>query len=106
MFRSFTMSLGFGGSFIPIYLLATYTHKTLLYYQYGPPFKRLVAIYRPMTLPEIKQLQKMIKALPPQNLDRVVELVERGKQAEKRSHDEIFVDLEKEVRERAEGYIL
>ncbi|PON46463.1 NET domain containing protein [Trema orientale] len=55
--------------------------------------------YRPMTLPEKKQLQKMIKELPPKNLDRVAELVERGKRgkpAEKRSHDEIFIDLEKE----------
>lgn len=42
----------------------------------------------------------MIKGLPPKNLDRVVELVERGKPAEKRSHDNIFVDLEKEVQEK------
>ena len=46
----------------------------------------------------------MLKELPPKNLDRVVELIAH---AEKRSHDEINVDLEKEVKEekRAHGYI-
>ncbi|KAF4397400.1 hypothetical protein G4B88_027140 [Cannabis sativa] len=52
-----------------------------------------VSVCRPMTIPEKKQLQKMIKGLPPKNLDRVVELVEH---AEKKPADEIKVDLEKE----------
>ncbi|XP_030484955.1 uncharacterized protein LOC115701332 isoform X1 [Cannabis sativa] len=53
----------------------------------------LAVMCRPMTIPEKKQLQKMIKGLPPKNLDRVVELVEH---AEKKPADEIKVDLEKE----------
>ena len=59
---------------------------------------------RPLTFPEKIQLQKMIKELPPKNLDRVVELIAH---ADKSSHGEINVDLEKEVKEekRAHGYI-
>ncbi|XP_062105578.1 uncharacterized protein LOC133817176 [Humulus lupulus] len=53
----------------------------------------VASVCRPMTVPEKNQLQKMIKELPPKNLDRVVELIAH---AEKRSHDEINVDLEKE----------
>lgn len=41
----------------------------------------------------------MIKALPRENLDRVAELVKRGKQGDEKSDDDIHVDLEKEVRE-------
>lgn len=52
-----------------------------------------------MTFAEKKQLQKMIKALPRENLDRVAELVKRGKQGDEKSDDDIHVDLEKEVRE-------
>lgn len=51
---------------------------------------------RPMVLAEKKQLQKMIKGLPRENLDRVAELIERNKPADERSDDEIHVDLEKE----------
>lgn len=51
---------------------------------------------RPMVLAEKKQLQKMIKGLPRENLDRVAELTERNKPADERSDDEIHVDLEKE----------
>ncbi|XP_024031348.1 uncharacterized protein LOC21400680 [Morus notabilis] len=51
---------------------------------------------RPMTFAEKKQLQKMIKALPRENLDRVAELVKRGKRGDEKSDDDIHVDLEKE----------
>lgn len=50
-----------------------------------------------MTLVEKQQLRKLIQALPPKNLDRVVEIIQRSKPAEKESCDEIHVDLEKEV---------
>lgn len=59
--------------------------------------KLLSSIYRPMTLVEKQQLRKLIQALPPKNLDRVVEIIQRSKPAEKESCDEIHVDLEKEV---------
>ena len=59
-----------------------------------------------MTLAEKKQLQKMIKALPPKDLDHIAELVQRSRPADQRSCDEVFVDLEKEVLEVSDGYIL
>lgn len=67
---------------------------------------KLTVLCRPMVLAEKKQLQKMIKGLPRENLDRVAELIERNKPADERSDDEIHVDLEKEVKERANGYEL
>lgn len=49
-----------------------------------------------MTRREKQQLQKMIGKLPPQNLERAVEIIQRGKPPEEHS-DEIHVNLEKEV---------
>lgn len=41
-------------------------------------------------------LQKMIQKLPPKNLERAVEIIQRGKLSE--THvDEVHVNLEKEV---------
>ncbi|KAL6960503.1 hypothetical protein U1Q18_038266 [Sarracenia purpurea var. burkii] len=51
---------------------------------------------RLMTLSEKQQLQKLIKKLPPRNLDRVVEIIRRNKPPGKYFFDEIHVDLEKE----------
>lgn len=50
---------------------------------------------RPMTRTEKRQLQKLIQQLPKENLVRVVEIIQRGRPAEKPC-EEIFVDLEKE----------
>lgn len=49
-----------------------------------------------MTRREKQQLQKMIQKLPPKNLERAVEIIQRGKLPEIHS-DEIHVNLEKEV---------
>ena len=49
-----------------------------------------------MTRREKQQLQKMIQKLPPKNLERAVEIIQRGKPPEIHS-DEIHVNLEKEV---------
>lgn len=52
-----------------------------------------------MTLAEKQQLQKLIQDLPPRNLDRVVEIIQRNKPIDGRpSNNEIYVDLENEVR--------
>ncbi|XP_031259914.1 uncharacterized protein LOC116123438 [Pistacia vera] len=56
----------------------------------------VVSKCRPMTLSEKHELRKMIQKLPPNNLDRVVEIVRHNKSAEPQSSDEYFVDLEKE----------
>ncbi|KAG8501511.1 hypothetical protein CXB51_003801 [Gossypium anomalum] len=58
-------------------------------------FTLLTPIYRPMTRTEKRQLQKLIQQLPKENLVRVVEIIQRGRPAEKPC-EEIFVDLEKE----------
>ncbi|CAI9111154.1 OLC1v1011304C2 [Oldenlandia corymbosa var. corymbosa] len=52
----------------------------------------LLSNFRPMTLTERQKLQKLIKNLPPQNLDRVVEIIKRGKPCS----EEIHVDLEEQ----------
>lgn len=49
-----------------------------------------------MTLAEKQQLQKLIQKLPPRNLDRVVEIIQKNKPLEMRSPDVIHVDLEEE----------
>lgn len=54
-------------------------------------------VIRSMTLVEKQQLRKMIQELPPRNLDRVVEIIQRNKTIDRYSRDEILVDLEKEV---------
>ncbi|XP_057993313.1 uncharacterized protein LOC110656586 isoform X2 [Hevea brasiliensis] len=56
----------------------------------------VVSTCRPMSLAEKKQLQKLIQKLPPKNLNRVAEIVQRSKSLETQNCDEIFVDLEKE----------
>lgn len=49
---------------------------------------------RPMTLAEKQELRRLIQNLPPQNLDRVVEIIQRGKPPEKQSRDDdVTVDL-------------
>ncbi|XP_044465116.1 uncharacterized protein LOC123195469 isoform X3 [Mangifera indica] len=58
----------------------------------------VVSKCRPMTLSEKQELWKMIQKLPPNNLDRVVEIVQHDKSAEPLSSDEYFIDLEKEVK--------
>ncbi|KAK2969759.1 hypothetical protein RJ640_028039 [Escallonia rubra] len=49
---------------------------------------------RPMTRPEKQQLKQLIQKLPPRNLDRVVELIQRRDPRENYNSDEIHVDLE------------
>ncbi|KAK3012830.1 hypothetical protein RJ639_010422 [Escallonia herrerae] len=49
---------------------------------------------RPMTRPEKQQLKQLIQKLPPRNLDRVVELIQRRDPQENYKNDEIHVDLE------------
>ncbi|XP_059450129.1 uncharacterized protein LOC132181083 isoform X5 [Corylus avellana] len=51
---------------------------------------------RPMTLTEKQQLRKLVQKLPPKNLDRIAEIIRRGKPTEAQSCEEILVDLEKE----------
>ncbi|XP_060192057.1 uncharacterized protein LOC132621715 isoform X1 [Lycium barbarum] len=51
---------------------------------------------RLMTSPEKRHLRQLIQELPPGNLDRVVEMLCRGKQVEKHSCSEVRVDLENE----------
>lgn len=58
----------------------------------------VASIYRPMTLIEKQQLQKLIQKLPQENLVRVVDIIQRGRPAGKSRGEEIFVDLEQEVK--------
>lgn len=51
---------------------------------------------RLMTLTEMQQLQKLIQKLPPRNLDRVVEIIQRNKPLVTHSSDIIHEDLEEE----------
>lgn len=51
---------------------------------------------RSMTLSEKQHLQKMIQSLPPKNLDRIVEIIQRHDPAETQPCKEIYVDLEKQ----------
>lgn len=51
-----------------------------------------------MSVAEKKQLQILIQKLPPKNLNRVAEIVQREKPSETQNYDEIFVDLEKKVK--------
>ncbi|XP_058186475.1 uncharacterized protein LOC131303563 [Rhododendron vialii] len=57
---------------------------------------RILSTCRLMTLSEKQQLQKLIQKLPPRNLDRVVEIIQRNKPSGKYSSGTIHVDLEKE----------
>ncbi|XP_019183504.1 PREDICTED: uncharacterized protein LOC109178325 isoform X2 [Ipomoea nil] len=51
---------------------------------------------RLMTLSEKQQLQRMIKNLPPRNLDSVVKIIQRHRKSNANSCHEIHIDLEKE----------
>ena len=51
-----------------------------------------------MTRTEKRQLQKLIQKLPKENLVRVVEIIQHGRPVGKPCGEEIFVDLEKEVK--------
>lgn len=55
-------------------------------------------ICRSMSRYEKQQLQKLIQKLPPKNLSRIAEIVQRSKAVEMRNADEVFVDLDQEVR--------
>lgn len=52
---------------------------------------------RPMTIHEKHKLGNLIQKLPPENLDRVMEIIQNGNPAYTSSSDEVHVDLEKEV---------
>lgn len=56
----------------------------------------IISSCRHMTLLEKHKLRKLIEKLPPKNLDRVAEIIQRGKPSEKRSCDNIDVDLQQE----------
>ncbi|KAH7577273.1 hypothetical protein ACOSP7_001880 [Xanthoceras sorbifolium] len=56
----------------------------------------VVSKCRPMTRTEKRELCKLIQKLPPNNLHRVVEIVQHKKLAETQSSDELMVDLEQE----------
>ncbi|XP_065878097.1 uncharacterized protein [Euphorbia lathyris] len=56
----------------------------------------VVSTCRPMSSNEKQHLKKLIQKLPPKNLNRVVEIVQRNKLAEAQCSDEIFVDLERQ----------
>lgn len=68
--------------------------------------KILLRFYRLMTLSEKQQLQKLIQKLPPRNLDRVVEIIQRNKPSGKYSSGMIHVDLEKEASRRSALFVL
>lgn len=52
-----------------------------------------------MTRREKIQLQKLIQNLPQDNLERVVGILGRSDSSKTNLHDDITVDLEKEVRQ-------
>lgn len=68
--------------------------------------KILLRFYRLMTLSEKQQLQKLIQKLPPRNLDRVVEIIQRNKPSGKYSSGTIHVDLEKEASRKSALFVL
>ena len=70
----------------------------LLFSPYLNQFNPLTSIYRSMTHTERRQLQKLIQKLPKENLVRVVEIIQHGRPVGKPCGEEIFVDLEKEVK--------
>lgn len=59
-----------------------------------------------MTLSEKQQLQKFIQKLPPRNLDRVVEIIQRNKPSGEYSSGKIHVDLEKEASIKSAFFVL
>ncbi|XP_023756239.1 uncharacterized protein LOC111904744 isoform X1 [Lactuca sativa] len=60
----------------------------------------IISSCRHMTLLEKHKLRKLIEKLPPKNLDRVAEIIQRGKPSEKRSCDNIDVDLQQEMKKK------
>ncbi|MFS8032200.1 putative NET domain-containing protein [Helianthus anomalus] len=56
----------------------------------------VVSSCRAMSLVEKHQLSKMVQNLDPENLDRIVEIIQQGKPPEKQSRDDIIVDLQNE----------
>ncbi|KAF5739584.1 hypothetical protein HS088_TW12G00793 [Tripterygium wilfordii] len=56
----------------------------------------VVSKCRPMSLNEKQQLCKLIQKLPPQNLNRVAEIIQQSRPSEKQYCDEISVNLENE----------
>ncbi|CAK7328180.1 unnamed protein product [Dovyalis caffra] len=56
----------------------------------------VVSTCRPMKTIEKQELQELIKKLPPKNLNRVAEIVQRGKPLGMQSSDEVLVDLEQQ----------
>ncbi|KAK1568331.1 hypothetical protein Q3G72_023213 [Acer saccharum] len=56
----------------------------------------VVSKCRPMTRTEKRELRHLIQKLPPNNLGRVVEILQHNNMAETRSSSELLVDLEKE----------
>ncbi|KAI8533556.1 hypothetical protein RHMOL_Rhmol10G0020000 [Rhododendron molle] len=67
---------------------------------------RILSTCRLMTLSEKQQLQKLIQKLPPRNLDRVVEIIQRNKPSGKYSSGTIHVDLEKEASRKSALFVL
>ncbi|GJT24821.1 GATA transcription factor 7 [Tanacetum coccineum] len=53
----------------------------------------VISSCRPMTLAEKHQLRRLIEKLPSQNLDRVVEIMQRGKPPERQASHDITVNL-------------
>ncbi|KAI7734780.1 hypothetical protein M8C21_007086 [Ambrosia artemisiifolia] len=51
---------------------------------------------RAMSLEEKHQLRRLVENLDPENLDRVVQIIQRGKPPEKQARDDITVDLQNE----------
>ncbi|KAK1438800.1 hypothetical protein QVD17_04611 [Tagetes erecta] len=56
----------------------------------------VVSSCRAMTLAEKHQLVSLIQNLHPQNMDRIVEIIQRGKPAEEQFRDDITIDLQNE----------
>ncbi|KAK1290061.1 hypothetical protein QJS10_CPB18g00608 [Acorus calamus] len=56
----------------------------------------LMSMFRPMTLAEKQQLLNMIKKIPRNALDRVINIIQSRKPSESNPPDEIHVDLEEE----------
>ncbi|KAI3713253.1 hypothetical protein L1987_71827 [Smallanthus sonchifolius] len=54
----------------------------------------VVSSCREMTLAEKHQLRRLIQNLQPQQLDRIAEIIQRGKPPEKQSRDDITVNLQ------------
>lgn len=56
----------------------------------------VVSKCRLVTRQEKQQLGMLIQKLPPKNLDRIVEIINRGKSSDSHSSDDILIDLEEQ----------